>query len=161
MRIVRSNHLCRNCLKSIHYSITCVPSSCRKCSRKHKTLLHKDQRKKNVTPHTTSESTKNKARNKPPSDKAALLTTQDNQQRGNYVLLSTTKVGLTAVNAQSLECQALLDSGSQVNLITERLVKKLVMTTSSGNLSMQGISNWKQRTQRRINVQLESRIAGF
>lgn len=103
----------------------------------------------------------NKACNKPPSDKAALLTTQDNQQRGNYVLLSTTKVGLTAVNAQSLECQALLDSGSQVNLITERLVKKLVMTTSSGNLSMQGISNWKQRTQRRINVQLESRIAGF
>ncbi|XP_029664596.1 uncharacterized protein LOC115236347 [Formica exsecta] len=37
-----SKHLCLNCLESGHYAKECKASSCKKCSKRHNTLLHRD-----------------------------------------------------------------------------------------------------------------------
>lgn len=61
----------------------------------------------------------------------------------------------------NLECRAVLDPGSQVNLITKKLVRKLGVTTNLGKLSIQSIGNRKQPTQSWTKVRLESRITEF
>ena len=60
-----------------------------------------------------------------------------------------------------IECRSLLESGLQVNLITDRLVKRhnIAKQTSSVNISRIGDSNTK--THHRVNVALHSRINEF
>uniref|UniRef100_A0A1A9V9P8 Peptidase aspartic putative domain-containing protein n=1 Tax=Glossina austeni TaxID=7395 RepID=A0A1A9V9P8_GLOAU len=51
--------------------------------------------------------------------------------RKNYVLRSTAEIRIIAVNRNSAEFRAILDSGSQVNLVSERLIKKLGPSTTT------------------------------
>uniref|UniRef100_A0A1A9ZRN3 DUF1758 domain-containing protein n=1 Tax=Glossina pallidipes TaxID=7398 RepID=A0A1A9ZRN3_GLOPL len=74
-----------------------------------------------------------------------------------YVLLATARVRIIAANGNS----AILDSGSQVNLVSERLTRKLGASTSETSLRIDGIFNGQKRATRRVNVKLSSRDASF
>ncbi|XP_037942998.1 uncharacterized protein LOC119675852 [Teleopsis dalmanni] len=56
------------------------------------------------------------------------------------------------------ECRALLDSGSQVNLVTERLIKKLGENPMNVSACIEGIGQRKQNAQRRVNLGFSSKI---
>uniref|UniRef100_A0A1A9VLV6 Peptidase A2 domain-containing protein n=1 Tax=Glossina austeni TaxID=7395 RepID=A0A1A9VLV6_GLOAU len=53
-------------------------------------------------------------------------------------------------NGGSAEFRAILDSGSQVDLVSERLIRKLGATTSETSLLIEGIGNGPKRATRRI-----------
>ena len=60
-----------------------------------------------------------------------------------------------------IECRALLDSGSQVNLITDHLVKRLNIARQTSSVSINAIGDSNTKTQHRINVALYSQINRF
>uniref|UniRef100_A0A1A9V1L2 Peptidase aspartic putative domain-containing protein n=1 Tax=Glossina austeni TaxID=7395 RepID=A0A1A9V1L2_GLOAU len=59
----------------------------------------------------------------------------------NYVLLATARIRIIAANGNSAEFRAILDSGSQINLVSERLIRKLGASTSETSLHIDGIGN--------------------
>ncbi len=56
-----------------------------------------------------------------------------------YTLLTTAKVLVKGNNERKGEFRALLDSGSQVNLVSERLVKKLSLKISETHVHINGV----------------------
>lgn len=91
---------------------------------------------------------------------ASSLAAANDQASNSYVLLSTALVKIKT-NAMEVECRALLDSGSQVNLITERLVKRLNIAKQTSSVNINGIGDSNTKTQHRVNVALQSRLNGF
>uniref|UniRef100_A0A1A9VAF9 Peptidase aspartic putative domain-containing protein n=1 Tax=Glossina austeni TaxID=7395 RepID=A0A1A9VAF9_GLOAU len=68
----------------------------------------------------------------------------------NYVLLATARVRIIAANGNSAEFHAILESGSQVNLVSEHLIRKLGASTSETSLRIDGIGNGQKRPTRRL-----------
>lgn len=159
LNYVQSQKLCVNCFKNNHSAKTCTSGSCKKCSKKHNTLLHlnsksKSQQSSNVQQNTNASSnTSNVTVTSAAANNLA--------SRQDYVLLATARVRITAPNGNSGEFKAILDSGSQVNLVSERVVKRLSMSTSEALLSINGIGNAQKRTTKRINVKLQARNNNF
>lgn len=63
----RKNRLCTNCLRPNHFSTDCNSGSCRKCNKKHHTLLHNDSYYNNtnnqITTHAQNQSNANSQTN--------------------------------------------------------------------------------------------------
>lgn len=164
--------LCVNCLKSGHSAKNCMARSCPKCNKRHNSLLHLEHRiqtLEKIGPQTTSSAaatprTKNNktepAQPTTGAPEAASLAAANMQPSTSYVLLGTSLVKIKAGGIE-VECRALLDSGSQVNLITERLVKRLNISKQASSININGIGNTNTKTQHRVNVGLHSRINGF
>uniref|UniRef100_A0A1A9VVD4 Peptidase A2 domain-containing protein n=1 Tax=Glossina austeni TaxID=7395 RepID=A0A1A9VVD4_GLOAU len=71
----------------------------------------------------------------------------------NYVLLEKARVRIIAANGNSAKFRAILDSGPQVNLVSERLIRKLGSSTSETSLRIDGIGNGQKRATRRAGEQ--------
>ncbi|XP_078051341.1 uncharacterized protein LOC144477492, partial [Augochlora pura] len=117
---------CLNCFNTNHFATQCRFSKCRKCGKKHHTLLH-------VDPTTIQNGAET---NKAEASAVALTSTYGNLDQ--EVLLTTARVIIIDRSNQERECRALLDPGSQRNFMTERLAdylrlpKKRVSATTSG-----------------------------
>lgn len=60
--------------------------------------------------------------------------------KGNYVILSTTVINAFDSAGNKTPCRALLDNGSQANLITREFLSQLSLTTRQQNISIVGIN---------------------
>ena len=98
------------------------------------------------------------------SFKAAAVTSASTNAaagRQGYVFLATARVIITAPNGQSEEFRAILDSGSQINIVSERLIKRLSIAPAEASLCIDGIGRSQKRTTQRVNVQLHSMKTKF
>ena len=124
---VKVKKLCFNCLKAGHQQQDCRGTSCRTCNLKHHTLLHRQSRPTqavNSSLETAGDTTTSEF-NVNSSPSADHLTAASlSQQKTGLVFLQTALVPIS-INGETTLCRALLDSGSQSNLITENLVKRL------------------------------------
>lgn len=171
LNFIQRQNLCVNCLKSGHKTKTCSSGSCMKCKKKHNSLLHLEGTNKPSKQGSTSENAltaETASHNIIKSNVSAVSTSPDaislaaeNEQPSNsYVFLSTAIVRIKT-DTTEVECRALLDSGSQVNLITDRLVKRLNIPKQGSSMNIHGIGKSNTKAQHRVNVALESRINGF
>ncbi|XP_037931127.1 uncharacterized protein LOC119665940 [Teleopsis dalmanni] len=103
--------LCINCLKTGHFAKECKSSSCKKCDKKHNSLLHLEDPSRKAT--------------RPEVNNSISLVSNSNNHTRCYVMLGTARITIKGNRGTEIECRTLLDSGSQVNLITDRLMKKL------------------------------------
>lgn len=101
---VIDKELCHKCFKPGHNTANCEAKNCHKCNEAHNTLLHTD-------PAITSNSTN-------------LAATNASRQR-KYVLLATIHMKVKGAHGDFIKCRAVLDSGSQLNFITEDLREQL------------------------------------
>ncbi|XP_075150806.1 uncharacterized protein LOC142224913 [Haematobia irritans] len=179
LNIVLGQKLCVNCFSSRHSTKQCSNlGRCQKCGRKHHTLVHleqshtqpskspgrsikEDQMEHPKTPESATTSNQSTA--------ASLITTPsviaeslalNSESRRPYILLGTALVKIKA-NGQEIECKAILDSGSQVNLITERLVARLGLPSRPTTMSISGIGRNRTKVQHRVNISLQSRYNNF
>lgn len=103
--------LCIACLGQGHSYLACK-SKCLKCSKKHHTLLHFGD---DVTTSSSSEN----------SESALANTAISSDGNKAVILLGTAVVGIRDCYGNIIKCRALLDSGSQVNFISQKMINKL------------------------------------
>ncbi|XP_067216970.1 uncharacterized protein [Linepithema humile] len=131
-KIVKNSRLCINCLKTNkHQAKTCPSSSCRKCQKTHNTLLHFES---NTEPEINQNvSSDNKEMSIP-------VVTQCSLQNPSKILLSTAIIHVEDSRGKAHACRALLDSGSQLNFVTEDFAKRLRLNKQFINMPISGIA---------------------
>lgn len=165
LNFVQKQRLCVNCLRTGHASKQCPSRSCLKCNKKHNSLLHLENNKYSST---SSSNTAIKAKTAvipetplyPTKTGTASLAAANKQSSPSLVILGTAVVKIKT-DSSEIECRALLDSGSQINCISDGLVKRLGIPKQPTSANINGIGSTKTKIQHRVNVMLHSRINGF
>ena len=117
----RAHSLCLNCLRQGHFASNCQSAQrCKKCRRKHHTMLHFVETKAEFKPlpHTEEADRSEKT----PIKKVVSHFTNSRQRN---ILLMTCQVMIRGPNGSLTQARALLDSGSEASFITERLAQQL------------------------------------
>lgn len=159
---------CLNCLRSNHSTEQCRSQPCRKCSKRHNTLLHI-----NFTAETVN-SQKNTSVNDnlKTSESTMQHAGQDNQNTLNaysyhslnnvpMVLLSTAMVNVLDKDNNIHTCRVMLDSGSESSFITERMCNKLGLNIISTNISVTGIGQTTSKVLKQTDITIQARQSSF
>ncbi|XP_038116869.1 uncharacterized protein LOC119769052 [Culex quinquefasciatus] len=145
MTAVREKNLCQNCLRSGHHWKECGSQhSCRKCQRRHSTLLHRHPPASRISgqPHSQPSPSCHKAPMVNAMLPTALVTLRDNEN-------------------QPVPCRILMDSGSQVNFISKSMAARLKLPKTASNVPICGIGDVKTYAKESVIVQLQSRVSNF
>ena len=130
------------CLEEGHNAYNCKKNDCRKCGKFHHHLLHQDKQERSHHEEETSRSVS-----------TAVVTTSvfgDTQ-----TLLGTAVVYVRDKYGKPVKVRALLDQGSQSNIITENCAKKLSIPIEPSVVSLNGIGNRSQESDTKGEVALE------
>lgn len=149
---VKRSKVCFNCLRSDHTSDKCRSSNCKKCNKRHNTLLHIDE----FYPRVNSESlTDNNRAHGPGQQPSSVLSSV--QRNKPHVMLSTALITIYDKFGNSRACRAVLDSGSQSNLITRAFYERLQLTKCDENVSLSGVNLSQSQVCGSINATIKSR----
>ncbi|CAI6376006.1 unnamed protein product [Macrosiphum euphorbiae] len=148
-RLVKSNRLCTNCLSTSHKTSDCESTyTCRHCALKHHSLLHLDtaQARKNSCP--TNKSTKVNQSTPTPTDTS--VPTVSNMTDGvpfvgtssskTNVVLGTAVIRIRNNCGQLSPVRVLIDTGSQISVITTACVSRLGIKRRHCNTAVTGLS---------------------
>ncbi|XP_071581815.1 uncharacterized protein [Temnothorax nylanderi] len=151
LAIIAKHKLCFNCLGSHRASACRVTKRCTKCRSKHHTTIHRFKDKQ-----TDSDQTAVKAEQK--ADSASTSTKeqalQSNAKAVNStslsgstpcVLLATAQIIIEGPNGEFTKARALIDQGSEISLITERIVQRLHIPRKHSFIPLIGIGAQKTR----------------
>lgn len=144
IEFIKSKALCFNCLQPYYENHKCSKYPCQTCRRKHHTSIHMD------SPNTT----KQQQCVQSGTSAAAVLISQNNQHQ---TLLSTAIIQIQDGAGKWLNARALLDTGSEVNLITRRLSTMLQLGYNYNTCTIQGVGNSHNQTQVSITTNISSR----
>lgn len=122
---VKKLKLCSNCLRPGHQTSQCRSSGCRQCHKYHNTLLH--------LPNKTTNQTNISQEPRPSTSSNHLCSAQSS------VLLGTALIQIRDHKGQFHICRALLDNGSQCNLISANLANILNIKPKQTNIKLGGI----------------------
>ncbi|CAK9806969.1 hypothetical protein ANTQUA_LOCUS5085 [Anthophora quadrimaculata] len=151
-KTVKSLNHCINCLHSNHSFTQCRASTCRKCGKKHHTLLHLEN-------HSFKNINENSNTTDPTSSQAVALIASSEFK--NEVLLSTARLLILDKNNRIHECRVLLDPGSQRNFITERFAAYLRLPKDPLNIRASGIGRQENRIKYAVEAQINSANSKF
>lgn len=143
---IKRLHLCINCFRSNHYAVNCKSSGCKICKMRHNSLLHRDH-----APQVERENTE------------LSVNHSAHCREGNktQILLATAQIKVFDCNKEPHPCNVLLDNGSQCNLITENLCKKLGIYKTNINSSIRGINSTCSNISFKANVTIGSNYTDF
>ncbi|XP_066252670.1 uncharacterized protein [Euwallacea similis] len=187
---IRKHKLCSNCLRVGHRNQECKSIGCKKCAKKHNTALHYEKREVgegvqnpkndgNSAPPLLpiDKQTMNKGKYSESEQSTRLPNSQDQndaRHRVDYsltlasaslerdqVLLSTANILIADEKGEWQKCNALLDSGSQSNLMSERLCRKLNLSFKRINMPLYGISQLVTEINRQTQAKIKSRFNSF
>jgi hypothetical protein len=157
---VKKLNLCLNCLKANHYTNNCKWSGCRKCHKKHNTLLHLDQ-KSNDEPEAKISQSPRESNNSDQNLNSNIVSNHScTNTISSQILLATVCLQVRDKSGQFRNCRALLDSGSQCNLISNGCCKKLGLLTKI-NSAIIGINQCKSQVQYKTDINLISNYMQF
>ena len=145
---VNSLKLCSNCLRKGHSSHNCKSSKCKTCGKTHNTLLHRDIK----NPQTDSQETIIPQISLRTINKCSTETSTPVQ-----ILLPTAEIYVFDKQGNKHIARALLDSASQSNFITQRLVDKLGLETEDINMTVTGINQGMLSLKHKTKLIFESK----
>lgn len=154
---VKSKRACFNCLSVNHSRQLCTSDKrCRTCNRFHNSLLHLDnvssnsvQNVQNVQNMQTVPSTS------APQEEVTSNHVQAAKPEGaRAVLLGTAKGFIVSPQGKMLEVRLLMDSGSQISILSERIAKLLNLTMLPCSDRIRGISSASAPCQGKVSVKL-------
>lgn len=140
--VIRKIKGCFNCLSAQHMSDVCKSLVlCRTCGKKHHSLLHYNVRESSNNLSSESQKQPNDANIHAVQDATIKQSTSTipalySRLSGSQILLATALLNVQDSFGQQRICRALLDSGSQVNCMTERLVQLLQLPFTGNSLSI-------------------------
>ncbi|XP_058448937.1 uncharacterized protein LOC131428894 [Malaya genurostris] len=166
---VRERNMCFNCLRKGNRSKDCPSDrTCSKCKRHQHSLLHAEDKSKSMIEEqkVTSQST--------PTDKVlvpecnsqdAVNLTSANCCNANMptlqVLLLTAVVDIFDQDNKVHPCRILLDSASQVNLISKAMVRSLGLNQFHSNVTVAGVNNTRTHASTGSVIHIRSRYSSF
>nr|XP_029734131.1 uncharacterized protein LOC115269490 [Aedes albopictus] len=172
--VVTKSNLCYNCLKGNHRVLDCPSDHVCKvqgCGRKHHSLLYPSN---NTDGSTATKSTKvadpktNQQQTVQdrgqPEDTIVPDATSANTLCGHtvdvkrHVLLSTAEVFVTGYGGSTIKSRALLDSGSDSHIITERLASQLKLKLERIDLPINGLNDIQTNVKHLVSTTIRSRF---
>lgn len=133
---VKKARCCLNCFGSGHNAADCIIRPCKKCSKKHNTLLHfeKPDEKSIQARRAKPEFTEFETSEPSTASKTCSKITKAN----TFVILPTAVVYFTTGKTTG-RLRLLFDSASQTTAISDVFVHKRKITTEKSNVNMMGI----------------------
>lgn len=117
LSVLKAHNMCLNCLGPGHFVRNCQSNShCQRCQKPHHTLLHVESRSEEPPPPTSATPTSE------PRDPPAPVSSHT---AVGSLLLMTCNVLAMSPNGSSMQARALLDGGSSVSFVSERLTQCL------------------------------------
>lgn len=157
IQVVKRAHICTNCLRSTdHQASACKSGSCRKCNKRHNTLLHLSNINNDDKNLKSKESLAGS--NEIPQ---AIVTQCLSTHHSVNILLSTAIVYVYDSKEQPISCRVLLDSGSQMNFITEELANQLYLKERTVETSITGVMQKDFHAKRMVSLRIKSRLNNF
>ncbi|XP_011685182.1 PREDICTED: uncharacterized protein LOC105448357 [Wasmannia auropunctata] len=124
--IIKSAKRCLNCLSHRHEIATCQSKyTCRICQQRHHTMLHIDSHSPATTKGTTAPVEQPSTSNSVDAASVVALASIPASATPSPVLLATAQVTLRSPSGRALVVRALLDQGSEVTFVTERVAQIL------------------------------------
>ncbi|XP_062703649.1 uncharacterized protein LOC134286095 [Aedes albopictus] len=179
-QVVNSKKLCSNCLRRDHYSRDCKSSfRCRTCNKKHHSLLHPGLSASGSNSATAAQECTQSQTGGSNVSTTAVVPVDAPQQvlqssvatiyaanvtaesREVHVFLSTVLVSVKDCNGRSHMARALLDSGSQANLITERLCQVLKLPRKQTSVPIAGVGSARVQINSSVSTTIASRITDY
>ncbi|XP_078051671.1 uncharacterized protein LOC144477805, partial [Augochlora pura] len=154
--VIKDRKLCLNCLKNNHATSQCFSPGCKKCNKKHNTLLHFNDTyvaRENVA--GPSHQDVNVAENVK-EIKRSYAITYDSE-----VLLGTAKIIILDRHNSEHECRVLLDGCSQCHFMTEELAERLELAQEKISLPFAGLGQLTTRANYRVKTQIISKSGQF
>lgn len=161
-------NLCLNCLRKGHRLSTCKSGACRHCSMRHHSLLHIDSvsanhSKTNALIASPSKTEPRYADNKQPttSVQSTLVSSLSPPEIVESlceatVFLATAMVLIKNKFGVFVPCRAILDSASQLNFISSRLLALLQLKAKRSFISISGIGDGNFVADKSANVLIKS-----
>ena len=155
---IKSIKLCYNCLNPGHTNSDCKWSGCKKCGKKHNTLLHYESR-----------DTSSRDNNQPTNSHSEAATSSFNGlacKAYNAIIspqsvLSTAVVNMKAQNGDIIQARVLLDSGAQSNFVTERFSQALQLLRKQINIPVETLNQVETRVKYSVQIEMQSRCTGY
>lgn len=148
--------MCTNCLRMGHANYQCKSRTCKHCNMKHNSLLHEinpqqgtnqnigqtqaNVDRQNISTVATHEININNDIISNSSETQICSSVQNTAQVYNYVFLATAQVLIYDAQGNAHVCRALLDSGSQSNIMSEELCNKLQIDKQKVSISVLGVN---------------------
>ncbi|KAJ8946765.1 hypothetical protein NQ318_018974 [Aromia moschata] len=170
---IKTKNSCTNCLKFGHSNKNCSSSACKKCGKRHHTLLHLNNR---VSDSYSSQSVNQvpinlqgtqKTENKINMQHNANDSNNHNQvlshfsNTNSHVLLCTAVINVFDKYGVMHNCRALLDSASESHFCTAELADKLGMVKIPINISVSGINKCTSHLSHSTNINIQSKFNNF
>lgn len=177
-KIVKDKQLCINCMRSGHSVGTCVFGPCRKCDKKHNSLIcevisNTLDSNSMVTLTTTEQPTVTStglANGNMPTHSHSLQVHNvhsNNYNKDNsmpsvqHVLLSTAIVDICGQSGVYHKARVILDSGSERSFITQSFCEKLNTQIIQSTQQIHGVGNSITQCSQSCNIELKSRNSSF
>jgi len=107
---IKKAGLCFNCFKSNHKGSACKASGCKKCDRRHHTMLH--LLKSGEALQTVKETNKQDSQSKDQGPKTVSQSLSSRLDDDSQIVLSTAVVDIADVSGHYHSCRVVLDAGS-------------------------------------------------
>ncbi|XP_043479886.1 uncharacterized protein LOC122509722 [Leptopilina heterotoma] len=141
----RKLSLCTNCLRPKHRAKECRSGPCRKCGKKHNSLLHIEE--KAVEPSEV------------PNANNSSVNMQSHTT--SHSLVSTAIVDIIDNQGHSHPCRILLDNGSQSHYMTEKMASLLKLPRQSVNIAVTGLNLASNDINESVSATFKSRFNNF
>ncbi|UYV69842.1 hypothetical protein LAZ67_7000944 [Cordylochernes scorpioides] len=137
LNVVKGHKLCFNCLRKGHFSWNCrLNQRCKVCKGKHHTMIHYDK--------PSTEGASAQVENTTPKEHESAINLTNTQQANcndSHVLLATAGIKIKNGLGKLCTCRALLDSGSQVTMITKECCERLGLVQRKSDRMIIGVGN--------------------
>ncbi|KZC14906.1 hypothetical protein WN55_07614 [Dufourea novaeangliae] len=145
---IKGANRCNNCLSARHNSRDCSSKfTCRRCNQKHHTLLHDDPRSVSKIEKATAHNSVVMDEKSIPDEVLSLSASADNCSR-SHILLATAWINVASVSGRTISVRALLDQGSEMTFVTERLAQQLRLTRMRMPISISAVGGVNAETVR-------------
>ncbi|KAI5636549.1 putative peptidase (DUF1758) domain-containing protein [Phthorimaea operculella] len=158
-------NVCFNCLRAGHFADHCWRGRCKKCQKKHSTLICLDLA-------TSPTETPNEKMDPPNEKKGNDTTTTDSNsgtdsanifmmQQNSQMLLSTVLVNIVKADGNTVTARALLDNCSTSCLMSEALCEMLNLPTKNVNKSVSAVNNLQTNLRKTCKAQVKSLLKDY
>ncbi|XP_055591098.1 uncharacterized protein LOC129743154 [Uranotaenia lowii] len=173
LNFINTKRLCSSCLKTGHWARNCNSKyRCRTCYQKHHSLIHPGFSKVDSEPASVNNvSTDCQQDSRDQLDENGENDSLNEQAVGSYsvglkgglssVFLSTVVLVIRDSNGSKQLARALLDNGSQANIISERLCQMLKLKRKPVNIPVCGVGQAQSHARHAVHATVGSRISDF